>query len=199
MEANLENLIDKIKAEGIEEAEVKAEKKLEEAEQEAQEIIDEAEDEATAIVEKAKNEAEQIKKSGEEALKQAQRDTILVTREKITDLLDKVFKNQIKEALELDFLQKIILELVQQLEAEEIELTLSKSDKQELAQKLFKEVREDLNAEEISLQAERGIDAGFKIKVEDEDVYYDLTDEGIANFLNEFLNPAIREILEDSN
>lgn len=198
MEANLENLIDRIKSEGIEEAEEEAERKLEEAEEKARQIVESAEEEAEQIVDKAELEAEQLQESGEEALKQAHRDTILVTKEKITELLDKVFKTKIGEALDVDFLQDLIEDTVKQLgEEKEYEISLSEEERKELVESLFKESRSELDEEEIDLLPNRDVDAGFRISVKDEDVYYDLSDEGLAKYLSEFLNPAVRQVLEE--
>ena len=200
MEANLENLIDKIKVEGIQEAEKEAEEKIERAEERSREIIEEAEEEAEEIVKEAEREAEQLRESGEEALKQAQRDTILVTKERITDLLDKIFKAQIRETLTPEFTRKLIMEVVAALgEDEKYEISVSKEDKDRLVEMLFGEAQSELDDERIDLLPEREVSKGIRVSVKDEDVYYDFTDEGLANYLNEFLNPAIQEVLESND
>ncbi len=200
MEANLENLIDKIKADGIQEAEKEAEEKIERAEKRAQEIIGEAEQEAEEIVKKAEREVEQLRESGEEALKQAQRDTILVTKERITDLLDKIFKAEISETLTPEFTQELILKVVEALgEGENYEISVSEEDRDKLVEMLFGEAQAEVDDERIDLLPEREVSQGIRVSVKGEDVYYDLTDEGLANYLNEFLNPAIQKVLESKD
>ncbi len=199
MEANLEELIGKIREEGMEKAEAEARKKIEEAEKKANEIITGAEQKAEQIVEDARQEAEQLKESGEDALKQAQRDTILVTKERITDLLDRIFKRKINETLTPEFLSEIIRKVVEQLGADQdYEIFLDDEDREKLAGMIVNEAREEISEEQLDLIPDREVEAGIKVSVKGEDVYYDLSDEGIADYLTEFLNPAIQEILEEN-
>ncbi len=200
MDANLESLIEKIKSEGIEEAEKAAEEKLQEAEEKAGEIVETAEKEAEAIVKKAEQKANQLKQSGEEALKQARRDTILVTRERITEILDKIFEKRLEESLTPEFIREIVGKVIGQLGADDsYELTVPEAKLEKLSKLLLDEGADALDGEKIELLPDRELEAGIKIKVEGDDVYYDLSARGIASYLNQFLNPAIQKILSDSD
>jgi vacuolar-type H+-ATPase subunit E/Vma4 len=52
--------------------------------------------------------------------------------------------------------------------------------------------------EPVTFRVDRGIAAGFRVSRNGEEVYYDFTDQSIAEVLQEFLNPAIRNLLEQN-
>ena len=95
MEAKLENLIEKIKLEGVQEAKKQSDDIIAKAKEEASSIVITARNEAEQIVENAKIESEKFRKNAESAIQQGARDVVLVLKEKIRDLFDRVFKMQI--------------------------------------------------------------------------------------------------------
>ncbi len=199
MDANLESLINKIKTEGIEEAEKNANQIIQEAEEQADKLLKEARKEADEIIENGRQKAQQLQETGEEALRQAQRDTILVTRERITEILDQLFQNRLKQALTPEFLQEIITRIVEQLDSDgDYQISVPEADLDKLSQLLLNETAEELADGNLELIPEKELKAGIRIKLEDEDLYYDISDEGISRYLNQFLNPAVQKILEET-
>ena len=49
----------------------------------------------------------------------------------------------------------------------------------------------------IDVKAKPDIGAGFKIGVKDEHIYYDLTDEGVAALISEYVTPELENLLAD--
>lgn len=195
MESKLEHLIEKIKSDGIEEAKKSAAEITKKARKEADEIIRNAEDQAEKIIAAAQKEAEKLQSNAEAALKQASRDTVLVTREKLQKLFDTAFKKELGATLSPEFVRELIIKIVESWGAgKELEALVSEKDLQKLQELLFKKAREELK-ETVTIKVDKGISNGFRIGLKDEAVYYDFTDESIAEFLAEFLNPRIREIL----
>ena len=109
MEVQVKELIDRIKSEGIKEAEKKAKEIEGEAHKNAQSIIADANKKAQEIVENAKAEAEKFEITGKHALTQAGRDLILTLRSEITAIFDTLIGKEIKESLTTDVLKEVIL------------------------------------------------------------------------------------------
>jgi len=196
MDIKLDNLIDKIKKEGIDEAKKSAETILSDTQKSAATLIADAKLKAEQIVRTAEVEAEKTKTNTTAALKQSARDTILVTKENLTKLFDRVFRKTISDAMTPEFLAGLIREVVKQTSGEsKPEFIVSPKDIDRLTGLLVQSTVESLK-EPVVLKVEKGISGGFRIGKKGSDVYYDLSDESIANFLMEFLNPSVREIFK---
>jgi len=195
METKLEHLIEKIKSDGIEEARNSSQEILNQSHAEADKILKTARSEAERITADAAKKAERIHANGEAALKQASRDTILVTKEKLTSLLDSVFKREIGAAMSPDTLKELIVKIAENFEGRELEALVSAEDLPALKNFVLAKSREQLKTP-VTIKVDKGISRGLRIGIKDSDVHYDFSDESIAEFLGEFLNPAIRELLK---
>ena len=108
MDVKLENLIEKIRKEGIEEAQSSSDEIVKEAKQKAASIIDKANKDAEKIVQDAEAKADQFKTYAESDVKQAARNTELLLKEKITALFNGVFKRQVGGVLDAEYLKVFI-------------------------------------------------------------------------------------------
>ncbi len=197
MDVKLEKLIDKIKTEGIEQAEQEAGQILQNAKKEADQIVKGANKKADQIIEDAKTETEKLQNSGKSALKQAERDAVLVTKERITEILNNVFKKEISENLKPDIVVELIKKMVENSgDDQKMKALVSQQDVDELEKLLVSKAQKGL-ADTVEIKVERGVSKGFRIGKKGEDVYYDFTDESIAEFLREFLNPSIKKMLSE--
>jgi len=198
MEAQLENLIEKLKAEGVQAAQQKSSKIISDADKEAEKIIEKAKSEAKKILEHAKQETEKFKASAESAIKQAARDLILLLKEKIEGLFNRSLKNQIKVSLEPDFIKELIIKFVDQSKTQNtVEVIINESEKEKLVAFLQSSLKKELE-NEVEIKTSNRIDKGFRIGIKEQDVYYDFTEESISAALKEFLNPALARLLETS-
>lgn len=196
MDVELDNLINRIKKDGIEEAKKNSEDIINKARQEASSIINDAHKEADNVLENARNEALKIQTHSESALRQATRDTVLVVKEKIIALLDKVFKREISSDLTPDFLKQLIMQVIQHWpENSKVEFLLSNKDKDKVENLVLSSLKESLK-DSITIKVDSGVTRGFRVCLKGDNVYYDFTDDSIADFLKDFLSPSIREILE---
>jgi V/A-type H+-transporting ATPase subunit E len=196
MESKLEHLIEKIKSDGIAEAEKSAAEIIENARKEAEGIIKKARADAEQIIADARKEADKLKTNAESALKQASRDTVLVTKEKLLKLFDAAFKRELGSALSPEFVKDLIIKIVDSWGRDkQLEVLVSEKDLQQLQDLVFSQSRAQLK-ETVTIKVDKGISKGFRVGLKDSNVYYDFTDESIAEFLGEFLNPGIREILD---
>lgn len=196
MESKLEHLIEKIKSDGIEEAKKAAAEIIKKAQKEADNIVKKAETDAGKIIADAEKEAEKLQANAEAALKQASRDTVLVTREKLLKLFNAAFKKELGETLSPEFMQDLILKIVDSWgKGKNLEVMVTEKELQKLQKLIFTKGRKELE-ETLTIKVDKGISKGFRVGLKDNNVYYDFTEESIAEFLGEFLNPGIREILD---
>jgi V/A-type H+-transporting ATPase subunit E len=198
MSPQIQELIDKIKSEGIQAAESNAQKIESEAKQKADKIVEEAQQKADQIVANAKQETEKMQKSSDMALEQSSRDMLLSLKKKIQDLLQKIVDMSIKDALDKEtlarILEKLILESTRQEKAD-IEVVLSDKDLKALKDgciaKLQKKVKEP-----ITFRSSKEIGKGFTISFDAGKSCFDFTDANLAEFLSEHLNAHVGEILK---
>ncbi|MBN2414964.1 hypothetical protein JXO52_03940 [bacterium] len=196
MDAKLEKLIEKLRKEGVEAARKEADAVLEKARREAAAIKTAAEKEAEAIKEAAGREADRFRENSERAIQQAGRDAELKLKEQLFILFDRVFKREVGEALEKDFLQEIIRKVIEQWSADgDFQITLSKKDTEGMEKALLAGLKKDLK-KGIDIDAGATIGKGFHIGLKGRDLYYDFSDESIAALLKSFLNKRLNDILE---
>lgn len=195
MEVKLESLIEKIKQEGIEEARQTSQEILAKAQAEAAATVEQAQNEAARIVEEGKAAAARFQQNAERALQQAARDTVLSLKERINELFDRVFKREVGQALSPEFLSQLIQNLVTQWARDgAAEVVVSAEDKEKLEALLFAGLRQQLR-DGVVLRVGDSIGKGFRIGMRGEGVYYDFSDETIAEVLKSFLNPMLQALL----
>lgn len=196
MDVKLDSLIEKIRKEGIEEAQQSADQIIKEAKQKAASLVDQAKKEAEKIVTDGKNQVDQYKTTAEIDLKQSARNFELLLKEKINSLFDNVFKRQVAAELKPDFLKAMILKIVEHWTKDsKAEIVLNDKDKDQLEKVLFSGVKDDVK-QSINIRVSRDIAHGFRIGMKGDQVYYDFSDESIAEVLKSLINPKLKEILE---
>jgi len=199
MNAKLDDLIERIRQEGIEEAQQTSAEIVEKAQQEARSTLEQAEQEAERVVEEARAQARKFQENAELAMQQAARDVELLLRTRISALFDRVFKREVGGTLTPEFLEGMILKLVTEWAEEgEAEITVNDADKEELEGLLFSRLKEDLK-DSVSLRVSSTVSRGFRIELKGESVYYDFTDDAIADALKAFINPSLQAILDGND
>lgn len=198
METQLKELIDKIKSEGVAEAEQEADRIVGKAKEQASSMTAKARQEAERIIAEAGAEADKLTEAGRESLKQAGRDLLLGLRSSITSLFEKVVAADARDALSEKELQDIIKELIsawQEKGVEDIQILLSEDDFRKVTDGMFKKLAEEMK-KGVEFKPQPDIQAGFKIGTKDGSAYYDFTDEGIAEFLAAGLSPRLAECMK---
>jgi V/A-type H+-transporting ATPase subunit E len=112
MDVQLQELIDKIKKDGVVTAEAEAAKIIEASEKKAEGIIADAQEKAAEIIKKAKAETERMEKASEEAIVQAGRNMLLSFKDSLIGELDGLIKAETEKAESKDVLVKLIPETV---------------------------------------------------------------------------------------
>lgn len=201
MEVKLESLIEKIKKDGIEEAEKSSEVIIQKAHEKASLIKEEANLEAKKITEKAKQDAQRLKNNTESSLRQAARDLVLALRGEISGLFDKILKKRISSSLDPDFIKELIIKVINTWSPKKgatVEISVNQGDKEKLETLILLGLK-DQAKETIEVKVNKTLDKGFRIGLKGENIYYDFTDESILEALKEFLNPAIVAMIEANN
>jgi V/A-type H+-transporting ATPase subunit E len=200
MDVQLQELIDKIKSEGIKTAEQESARVLREAEHKANDIIANAHDNASSIIAKAKEEAHRFEQTAKEAVKQAGRNTILSLRTRVTEIFNAVIAEETKQAYSLKVLEEAIVSLIKAWNKKQIpnlQVLLSASDLKKIEKQLKSRLAAELK-KGVELKPFPELQAGFRIAMKDGSAYYNFSDQGIAEILAEYMNPRIAEIVQEA-
>jgi V/A-type H+-transporting ATPase subunit E len=204
MDIQVQELITKIKKDGIESASEEAAKIKHEAQTEARGIIEAAQKEAAEIIAKGKQDAERSEKAGIAALEQASRNLMLAFKGEIQALLDSIVISQMGKSLNDDVLKTIIPELIRSWSAKRgsggadslaVLLPAPSLDKLRtfFKTRLTAELKKGLE-----LKADPHLVAGFRIANKDGSAFYDFSAESVAEQISAYLNPKLAEILKTS-
>jgi len=201
MEIQLQELIDKIKKDGIEPASVESARLKREAEAEAARIIAAAQKEAADIVSRGKADAERSEKVCVAALEQASRNLILVFKGEIQALLDKLIAQATNFAYGEDMLKAALPDILKAWGSKDGNAPLDVLVPEGDLKKLQSWFTDKLSAElkkGVELKAARGLEAGFRIANKDGSAYYDFSAESVAQLLSAYLNPRLADILSSA-
>ena len=200
MDIQVQELIDKIKKDGIESASEEAARLKREAEAEARQIIEAAHKEAEAIIARGKQDAERSEKAGIAELEQASRNLVLAFKGEIQVLLDKLVNQQLGASYGDDTLKAALPDMLKAWAARGEDSLAVLLPEAQLA-KLQGFFTEKLTAElkkGVELKPGRNLAAGFRIANKDCSAYYDFSADSVAELLSAYLNPRLAEILKTS-
>ncbi len=198
MEVKLDSLIERIKREGVEEANKKKDTIIIQAEKKAQEIIKQAQEKRETLIKNGEAAALRLQSSAEESLRQGSRDLLLSVRQEMIKLFDHIIKREVESALSADTLKKVLTHIASGFKKDgtsDIEVLLSKEDKKTLEGTFVKSLANELK-KDVTLKVAPTIKNGFRVGQKGKDFYYDFTDEAIKEALGLYLNPRISEILK---
>ncbi len=203
MAQQIQELIDKIKSEGIQAASEKAQEIAVQAKLKAQEILDQAQKEAAQLILKTKDDCKKFEESTRIALKQSSRDTLLELRKEILQTLHAVISANIKTSLTPQALGSMIETTIknflqQKSSSIDIRIFLSPSDLENLKNGFIAKLQEELR-KPITLQAREDVNAGFTISFDAGKSSFDFTDSSLAEYLSGYLNPEVASLLKEGH
>jgi len=200
MEAQLKELIEKIKKDGVESAEEEASRIIEEANKKAGGIVEDAKKEADNIRENAEQEAQKRLATGDAKLRQAGRDLLLSLEKEITNVFEAIVNREISTSLDDKVMSEAVLTVLKKWsEGNDVDLQVLLPEQQRnkvesyLKDKLSEKIKMGLEIKPFE-----EIDSGFYIAEKDGSAYYNFSSEGIAEILTEFLNPRLSKILQEA-
>ena len=201
MEIQLQELIDKIKRDGIESASAEAARIKQDAEGEARAIVEAAKKEAADMVARTKVDVERMDKAGIAALEQASRNLVLAFKDEIQVLLDKITSNSVSGAYGEDVLKAVLPEVLKvwgaKSDAVAFDVALSEQDLGKLQNWFNVSLAAELK-KGAELKSNKSLSAGFRIVNKDGSAYYDFSAEAVASMLSSYLSPKLAKIINDS-
>ena len=201
MDVQLQELIDKIKKDGVASAEAEAAKKIAEAEKKAEGIIADAQDKAAEIIKNAKAETQRMEKASEEAIVQAGRNMLLSFKDSLVAELDGLIQAETAKAITKDVLAKLIPETVKawakNSEASELSVLLSEKDLKSLESALTGDLKSEIS-KGLEIKPDKTLTAGFRIGVKNGAAFYDYSAEALAELFGAYLNPKVAALMKEA-
>ena len=201
MEIQLQELLDRIKREGVEAARLEAQKILDDAAARRTAILGEAEREAASIVEKAKAEAARAEEAGKAALAQASRDVLLSFRLELQALLDALVAADVRSSYGSAVLAQAIPQVLKSLAsggAEDLAVILPPAEIKALESDFTARLQKELK-KGVELRSSPELAAGFRVSEKGGAAYYDFSAEAVAELFSRHLNSRLGAILREAS
>lgn len=199
MDVQLQELIDRIKKDGVASAETSAQKIIADAEKKAASIISEAQEKADGIIKNARAETARMEKASEDAITQAGRNLIISFRDGITKELSAIVTEKTEKALDKDVLKKLVPETVKAWaanpDASDLAVLLSPKDLKALESDLKTALKAQIS-KGLVLKADSSVSSGFRIGSKDGSAFYDFSAEEVAGLFSAYLNPRTTELMK---
>lgn len=204
MEIQVQELIDKIKKDGIIAATEEASRIKASAETEARRIIETAKKEAEDIVRNGKQDAERAEKAGIAALQQASRNLVLAFKDEIQALLNNIINEHVAAHYGEEVIKNALPEILKAWAAggntaggNDLAVLLPEAQLSKI-KAFFSEKMTGELWKGVELKSNRKLASGFRISNREGSVYYDFSAEAVADLLSAYLNPKLAEILKTS-
>lgn len=202
MDTQVEELIDRIKRDGVAAAENSASKTISEAQKEAEKIISNAKAEADKIIKQAKDETERLQKSGEDAIRQAGRNLLIAFRDSIQKELSTLVNNEVSSVYSKDMLVKLVPEVIKEwvknTSAEDVSVLLNEKDLKQVEDGLKAALKAEIS-KGLTLGVDNSVAAGFRIGVKDGAAFYDYSADSVAELFSSYLNPRIAKLMKEAS
>ena len=194
--SNLDSLTEKIYQEGIEKAEHEASEIVSNANTEAEKIISEAKAKADEILRKAQKDADQLAQKSEGEIKLKSNQLISDLKRQIRELIkDHIIREKISElALDTDFLQDIIREMIADWKKEEsAELIFSENLKSRMDDRFNKAIAGSLG--KLTISFDEKLSTGFRIQRKSDNFQVTFTDEDFNELFSSYLDERTSKLL----
>ncbi len=201
MDIQLQELIDKIKRDGVASAETNAQRIIAEAEKKAAFIVSEAESKAEGIIKNAKSETERMEKASEDAIAQAGRNLIISFRDGIKKEISALVLSETEKAMDKDVLKKLIPETVKawadNIDASDVSVLLPAKDLKALESAVKTAFKGKL-AKGLEIKPDSTLSYGFRIGAKNGSAFYDFSAEEVAGLFSAYLNPKTTELMKNA-
>ena len=215
--SGVEALIERLRDEGIAAGQEKAEDIVINAQKRADWIVEEAKLEAQALLEKTQEEATAIKAAADDAMQLAARDALLKLRDTLLGSFSQEVRRLVNQELEdKDFIEKLILVLAGnvrekaavdesptltiQLPEDVVGIEELKQNPEELKEGILSRytahVAVGLLRQGIHFEVTDDISGGLTVRLDNEQMVIDFTEQTIAALLLEHLQPRFRALLQ---
>ena len=199
MDVQLQELIDKIKKDGVTAAEKESARIIAESEKKADAIIADAQTKAAEIIKSAQSETKKMEKASEEAIIQAGRNMLLSFKDALLGELDGLIKTGTEKTLSKDVLKKLIPDTVKiwakNSNASELSVLLSEKDLKALEASLKTALKVEIK-KGLEIKPDKTLNAGFRIGVKNGAAFYDYSAESLSEMFSAYLNPKVAALMK---
>lgn len=201
MEIQVQELLDRIRNEGIESARKQADEMLAEARARAEEIVAKASQEAENLVAAAQQRITSLESASRESLLQASRDTMIALRQSIQKFFDAALRADVNAAFDAGVAAQVISEILKALAAAEqtgdFEVLLPPAVLASLDSSLASRIAKDIGRG-VKFNPYPSIDAGFRVALQGSSAQYDFSADVIAKVLSARVNRILAEYLKEA-
>lgn len=202
MSEPLQDLIEKIKKEGVEQAQDLSRSIEATAHKKAQQIIAQAQKEADEIITNAQQQQQKLSQVTHIALKQASRDMILNLRKEINATLQKIVTLNVKTALTPQNLAAIIGDAVcgylkNAPTAQGVVVGVAPDDFKKLQEQFLAQLIERCQ-QPLTLKPGENISGGFTISFDGGKSFFDFTDESLAAYLSASVHEDLAALMKEA-
>lgn len=195
MESKIQELTNKLLAEGVDKGKAEAEKIVSAAKEESAKIISDAQSQAAAIVAAAKKEADTLGENTKSELKMYSSQALSALK---TDVVNVLTDASIKEVVsglvaDKDFMNQFILKLAEKWGAQE-DIVISTEDAESL-KAVFAAKTKALLDKGVKIEGVHGQKALFSIQPADGSYKVNFGEEEFENYFKSFLRPQLVEML----
>ncbi|MBX3426964.1 MAG: hypothetical protein KF688_14895 [Pirellulales bacterium] len=210
--AGVQELIDRLRADGIAKGKDEAEALVVAARAEATRLLDDAKREAAEVEAAARAAADRLRANAEDALRLAARDAVIALREALTTDFATKLRRLVSHTLEdRSFLERLILTIASQAVPEdalavEVQLPADLVTQEELQAspasladdalaRFVLDLSSEILREGLSFAPGEDERPGLRVKLQDDDIEIDLTDEAVTALLMDHLGPRFRALM----
>jgi V/A-type H+-transporting ATPase subunit E len=214
--SGVQELIDRIRSEGVESARNEAARLLSTARKESAALRAKADAEARAMLESARARIATEMAAGDEAIRNAARDALLELRNQVRQAFEVHVRRLVSHELQdSGFVRSLVLVLAgqaaeQYIQDRDAEVFVSSAMARADPQALQGEVRDKIKdavlgaagqmlREGIELLSDRDIRCGVRVRLVGQELEIDMTDEALSRLLLKNLMPRYRAIILDDN
>lgn len=199
MSQNVQGLINKIKQEGLEASQQKAQEIEQEARKKADGMMEKARVDAEKVVADARARQEQMEQSTRASLQQASRDTILSLKQEVNALLMRIVQQDVRDALGKDKMTALIVELAKDFVAQDqgaktVEIGLNEETRKLIGQDVLAKLQKEIK-KGVSVQAADDLSGGFTISFDEGKSCFDFSEDALVTYLSRNMNEYVKDLL----
>ncbi|MCC9608284.1 hypothetical protein LOC68_11145 [Blastopirellula sp. JC732] len=202
----VQSLIDRIRDDGVQAARAEADLLLKNARNQASQIVDQARQEADALRSAAANEIEGHRTAALDALQLAARDTVIELKARVAARFEEFIKRLVVSAThDEELVRNLVLVLAGHTASEfiqnkEMEIRISRAlfgeeTLEEEGNRALLALSSDMLREGVELIPDDGIDGGARVKLVDDQLEIDLSDQAISRMIAQQMIPRFRDLL----
>lgn len=202
MPEELQQLMERIRTDGVERADAEAREIVENAREQAKAIIEEAERDAAAKTEQAERDADAFAQRGATSLRQAARNVLLSLEQAIQQTMEAVVAQNARDAMTpervAELVQRVVTAYADGLPGEaRLDVLLSEDDREQLSNEFLNTFAANVKAG-VEIKGDRTVISGFRVALSDQKVEHDFSGNAVTEALCGLLRPKLAEIVRSA-